>query len=44
MISSDEIKIDSLFSQASLLENGIFNTDRLVKEREQDLLKKIYPR
>ena len=36
-ISPDKIEVDNLFSQTSIIENGIFSKDQLVKER--DLLK-----
>ena len=38
-ISPDEIEVDNLFSQASLIENGFFSKEQLIKERQQDLLK-----
>ena len=38
-ISPVKLEVDNLFSQFSLLENGIFSNDQLIKEREQDLLK-----
>ena len=36
-ISPDKIEVDNLFSQTSIIENGIFSKDQLAKER--DLLK-----
>ena len=38
-ISPEEIEIDNLFSRASIIENGIFSREELVKERERDLLR-----
>ena len=38
-ISPEEIRVDNLFSRASLIENGIFSKEQLIKERERDLLR-----
>ena len=38
-ISSEEIEVDNLFSRASVIDNGIFSREQLVKERERDLLR-----
>ena len=38
-ISPEEIRVDNLFSRASLIENGIFSKEQLIKKRERDLLR-----
>ena len=38
-ISPEEIRVDNIFSRASLIENGIFSKEQLIKERERDLLR-----
>ena len=41
-ISPEENEDGDLFSRASIIENGVFSREQLVKERERDLLR-IYP-
>ena len=41
-ISLEEIRVDNLFSRASLIENGIFSKEQLIKERERDLLREYF--
>ena len=38
-ILPEEFRVDNLFSRASLIENGIFSKEQLIKEREPDLLR-----
>ena len=38
-ILPEEIKVDNLYSRASLIENGIFSKEQIIKERERDLLR-----
>ena len=38
-ISPEKLRVDNLFSKASLIENGIFSKEQLKKERERDLLR-----
>ena len=38
-ISPEENEVGNLFSRASIIENGIFSREQLIKERERDLLR-----
>ena len=37
-ISPEEIVLDNMFGQASLIESGIYSKEQLVQERKRDLL------